>query len=74
MNLLKHTVNNVIQQLKQVKRTQYSVVKLTFNNIHIMCEIFRTISWVLCKIQLLNLKGSKLKVAKVEFRLKSAFW
>ena len=50
-----HTVNNLLQTLNYVKRTQYSVVKQKFNIIHIMCENFRTKP----KYSLFNLKGSK---------------
>ena len=51
-NLLTHTVNNLIQKLNNVKSIQFFVVKQIFNIIHTMCEIFTTIPWVLCKIQL----------------------
>ena len=46
-----HIVNNLQQKLNYVKRIQYSVVRPNFNIIHIMCESFRIIPWVLCKIQ-----------------------
>ena len=46
-----HTLNTLLQKLNYVK--QYSVVKQKFNIIHIICENFRTIPWVLCKIQLI---------------------
>ena len=52
-NLLTHTVNNILQTLKNVKRIQFSVVKQKFNIIHIMYENFKTIPWVLSKIQLI---------------------
>ena len=52
-NLLTHTVNNSLQKLNYVKHFQYSVVKQKFNIIHTICENFRTIPWVLCKIQLI---------------------
>ena len=52
-NLLTHTVNNLLQKLNNVKSIQLFVVKQIFNIIHIMCEVFTTIPWVLCKIQLL---------------------
>ena len=51
-NLLTHTVNNLLQKLNNVKSIQFFVVKRIFNIIHIICEIFTTIPWVLCKIQL----------------------
>ena len=52
-----------------LKRIQYSVVKQTQI---ITCEYFRTITCY-AKYSLLNLTGSKSKVIKMEFRLKSAF-
>ena len=64
-NLLTHTVNNLLQKLNNVKSIQFFVVKQIFNIIHIMCEIFTTIHWVLCKIQLFYLKGSKSEVTKI---------
>ena len=63
-NLLTHTVNNLQQKLNCVDHIQYFVVKQNFNIIHIMCEIFGTIFWVLSKYSLINLKGSKSKVTK----------
>ena len=53
MNLPTHTVNNSLQKLNYIKHFQYSFVKHKFNIIHIICENFRTIPWVLCKIQLI---------------------
>ena len=53
-NLLTHTVNNILQKLNYVLRNHHSVVKQKFSNIDIMCEIFRTIPWVLCNIQLIQ--------------------
>ena len=50
-NLLTHTVNNLLQTLNNVKSIQFLVVKQKFNIIHIICENFKTIPWVLCKIQ-----------------------
>ena len=52
-NLLTHTVNNLLQTLNNVKSIQFFVVKKKFNIIHIMCENFKTIPWVLCKLQLI---------------------
>ena len=52
-NLLTHTVNNLQQKLNCVKHNQYYAVKQNFKSIHIMCENFRTIPWVLCKVQLI---------------------
>ena len=52
-NLLTHTVNNLLQTLNYVKSIQVFVDKQQFNIIHIMCENFKIISWVLCKIQLI---------------------
>ena len=52
-NLLTHTVTSLQQKLNCVDHIQYYVVKQNFNIIHIMCEIFRTIHWVLCKVQLI---------------------
>ena len=51
-NLLTHTVNNLLQKLNNVKSIQFFVVKQIFSIIHIMCEIFTTIPWVLYKLQL----------------------
>ena len=51
-NLPTHTVNSLLQKLNYVKRIQYYTVKQKFNIIHIMCENFRTIPLVLCKIQI----------------------
>ena len=48
-----HTVNNLLQKLNYVKIIHFFVVKQQFNIIHIMCENFKTIPWVLCKIQLI---------------------
>ena len=48
---------------------EYAVVKQKLNSIHILCENFRTIPWVLCKNSVFNLKGLKSKVSK----LKSVF-
>ena len=62
-NLLTHTVNNILQKLNYAIRYHHSVVKQKFSNIDIMCEIFRTIPWVLCNIH--NLKGSTSKVTKI---------
>ena len=39
-------------KLNCVDHIQYYVVKQNFNINHIMCLIFRTIHWVLCKVQL----------------------
>ena len=64
-NLLTHTINNLLQKLNNVRSSQYFVVIQIFNIIRIMCEIFTTIPWVLCKIQLFNLKGSKSEVTKI---------
>ena len=50
-NLLTHTVNNLLQTLNNVKSIDFFVVKQKFNIIHIMCENFKTMPWVLCKIQ-----------------------
>ena len=52
-NLLTHTVNNLLQTLNNVKSIQYFVVKQKFNIVHIMCENFKAIPWVLCKLQLI---------------------
>ena len=52
-NLLTHTVNNILQTLNKVKIIQCFVVKQKLNIIHIMCENFKTIPWVLCKLQLI---------------------
>ena len=59
-----HTVTNLQQKLNYVKLVQYSVVKQNFNTIHIMCENFRTISLVLCKMQLFQFKRVKTKSHK----------
>ena len=53
-NLLTHTVNSILQKLNYVLRNHYSVVKQKFSNIDITSEIFRTIPWVLCNIQLIQ--------------------
>ena len=45
-NLLTHTVNNLLQTLKNVKSIQFIVVKQKFNIIHNLCENFKTIPWV----------------------------
>ena len=50
-NLSKHTVNNLLQTLHNVKMIVCFVVKQPINIIHIMCENFKTIPWVLCKIR-----------------------
>ena len=50
-NLLTHTVNNFLQKLNNVKSIQFFVVKQKFNIIPIMCENFKAIPWVLCKLQ-----------------------
>ena len=63
-NLLTHTVNNLLQNLNNVESIQFFVAKQIFIIIHIVFEIFKTIPWVLCKIQLFNLKGSKSEVTK----------
>ena len=52
-NLLTHTVNNLLQDLNYVKPIQTFDVKQIFHIIHVMCENFRTIPYILCKIQLL---------------------
>ena len=59
-NLLTHTVNNLLQTLNNVKSIQFFVVKQKFNIIHIMCENFKTIPWVLCKIQLIFFERHKI--------------
>ena len=51
--LLTHTVNNLLQKLYYVEHIQNSAGNQIFNSIHIMCENFRRIPWILCKIQLL---------------------
>ena len=52
-NLLTHTLNNLLQKLNYVKQFQYSVGKQNINSIHIICENFRIMPWILCKIQLI---------------------
>ena len=52
-NLLTHTVNILLQKLNYVNLIQYSAVKQIFNIIYSICENFRTIPWIVCKIQLL---------------------
>ena len=52
-NLLTHTVNNLLQMLNNVKSIQFFVEKQKFNIIHIVCENFKQIPWVLCKLQLI---------------------
>ena len=52
-NLPTHTVINSLQTLSNVKSIQLFVVKPKFNIIYILCENFKTIPWVLCKIQLI---------------------
>ena len=52
-NLLTHTENNLLQTLNNFKSIQYFVIKQKFNIIHIMCENFKTIPKVLCKLQLI---------------------
>ena len=52
-NLLTHTVNNLLQMLDNLKNIQFFVVKQNLNIIHIMCENFKTLPWVLCKLQLI---------------------
>ena len=64
-NLLTHTVNNLLPKLNYVKQFQYFVVKQKFNIIHIICENFRTISWVLCKIQLIQFQRVKIESHKI---------
>ena len=59
-NLLTHTVNNLLQSLSYVKSIQFFVVKQQFNIIRIMCENFKTIPWVLCKIQLIKFERVKI--------------
>ena len=52
-NLLTHTVNNLLQTPNNVKNIQLFVVIQEFNIIYIICENFKTIPWVLCKLQLI---------------------
>ena len=66
-------VNNLLQKLKYVKRVQCFLAKHKFNIIHNMCDNFTTISWVLCKIQLIKFEWVKSETTKMEFRLKSPF-
>ena len=46
-NLLTHTVSDLLQTLNNVKSIQFFAVMQKFNIIHIMCENFKTIPWVL---------------------------
>ena len=50
---LTHTVNNLLQKLNYVIFLNILLLNKTINIIHIMCENFGTIPWVLCKIQLI---------------------
>ena len=59
-----HTVNNFLQKLNYGKQFQYSVIKHKFNIIYIMCEHFRTIPRVLCKIQLIIFEWVKIESRK----------
>ena len=63
-NLPTHTVNNLLQKLNYVTQFQYSVIKHKFNIINIMCENFRTMSCVLCNIQLIQFERVKLESHK----------
>ena len=52
-NLLTHAVINLLQTPYNIKSIQCFVAKQIFNIIHIMCENFKAIPLVLCKLQLL---------------------
>ena len=60
-----HTVNNLLLKPYYVKQFQYSIVKQIFKIIHIICEKFRTLPWVLCKIQRIYIKKVKIESHKI---------
>ena len=64
-NLPTHTASTLLQKLNYVKQFQYSVVKQKFNVIHIICEKFRTIPLVFCKIQLIQFERVKIETHKI---------
>ena len=59
-NLQTHTVNNLLQMLNNVKSSQFLVLKQIFKIIYIMCETFKTVPWILCKIQLIQFERVKI--------------
>ena len=59
-NHLTHTVNNLLQTLNNVKSIQFFVVKHKFNVIHIVCENFKQIPWILFKLQLILFERVKI--------------
>ena len=63
-NLPTHTTNNLLRKLNYIKSIQNYDVKQKINIIHIMCENFRAISWVLCKIQLIKFERVKIESHK----------
>ena len=54
----------LLQKLNYVQRFQHSAGNQLFTIIHIICEHFRPIPWILCKIQLLLFESVKIESLK----------